>query len=148
MSMNPGATTRPDASIVRAAVFPFRSPMAAIFPPRIPTSARNHGLPVPSTTLPRCSSRSKSCALATVDTMAAQVRRLATRASLRTEPELRRDATSGPFVSGHIIANLLAQIDLARTRDLLVTVVQQLFPLGKPSHGTADRKQHREHLGG
>jgi hypothetical protein len=49
-SMNPGATTRPDASIVRVAGADARRPTAAIFPPRTPTSAANQGAPVPSTT--------------------------------------------------------------------------------------------------
>ena len=35
MSMNPGATVRPVASIVRAAVRPANRPIAAIFPCRI-----------------------------------------------------------------------------------------------------------------
>ena len=49
--MNPGATTRPEASIVRLAEAPASLPTAAIFPPRTPTSAVNQGAPVPSTTL-------------------------------------------------------------------------------------------------
>ena len=52
MSMKPGATTSPVASMIFAALRLFRSPTAAIRPPRIPTSAMRQGLPVPSTNLP------------------------------------------------------------------------------------------------
>src|SRR5262245_45966152 len=45
---------------LRAAVLRERSPNAAIRSPRIPTSARNHGAPEPSTTRPFPSARSKS----------------------------------------------------------------------------------------
>src|SRR2546429_6964800 len=51
MSTNPGATTRPDASIVRVAGSSI-SPMATMRPSRIPTSARRRAVPVPSMTLP------------------------------------------------------------------------------------------------
>src|ERR671910_386304 len=51
MSTNPGATIRPDASIVRDAGSS-ASPMATTHPSRIPTSARRRAAPVPSTTLP------------------------------------------------------------------------------------------------
>src|SRR5690606_2060168 len=51
-SMNPGATTRPAASMRAAAAARERSPTAAIRPPATPTSARNQGSPVPSTTRP------------------------------------------------------------------------------------------------
>jgi len=50
-SMNPGATTRPPASITRSASEPNR-PMAAILPRLTATSARCQGLPAPSTILP------------------------------------------------------------------------------------------------
>ena len=52
MSMNPGATTMPRASIVRLAGASVSRPMAAIFPARIPISAAYHGDPVPSMTCP------------------------------------------------------------------------------------------------
>ncbi len=52
MSMNPGATTFPWASIVRFAAALPRSPIAAIRPSRIPTSPEYHGEPVPSTMCP------------------------------------------------------------------------------------------------
>jgi hypothetical protein len=48
MSMNPGATTSPPASITVPAVAFARSPMAAMCPSRTPTSPRYHGEPVPS----------------------------------------------------------------------------------------------------
>src|SRR5919108_3158424 len=51
-SMNPGATTRPAASITRLAAADARSPMAARRSPSTPRSARTHGAPLPSTTQP------------------------------------------------------------------------------------------------
>jgi len=51
-SINPGDTTRPDASIVFPASASVRSPMTAICPSLIPMSALNHGPPVPLITLP------------------------------------------------------------------------------------------------
>ena len=45
-SMNPGATILPVASIAVTAATAERSPMAAIFPPAIPTSARTQGAPL------------------------------------------------------------------------------------------------------
>lgn len=51
-SMKPGATYSPAASTSRAARAPARSPTAAMRPPRMATSARYHGLPVPSSTRP------------------------------------------------------------------------------------------------
>jgi hypothetical protein len=51
MSTKPGATTLPSASIVRVA-FSSMSPIYAIRPSLIPTSAIRPGAPVPSTTVP------------------------------------------------------------------------------------------------
>src|SRR5579883_1981525 len=48
MSIKPGATTIPRASIVRERGAPARLPIAAIFPPRSPMSPECHGDPVPS----------------------------------------------------------------------------------------------------
>ena len=48
--MNPGAIIRPLASMRRRASALESSPTAAIRSPWIPTSARNQGAPVPSTT--------------------------------------------------------------------------------------------------
>gem|GEM_PF-5540490 len=52
VSMNPGQTTRPSASITDSASAPERSPMAAMRSPLIPRSARTAGAPVPSKTCP------------------------------------------------------------------------------------------------
>jgi hypothetical protein len=46
--MKPGATTRPSASMVLFAVSFMPSPIAAIFPAEMATSARLAGAPVPS----------------------------------------------------------------------------------------------------
>src|SRR5688572_8741949 len=59
-SMKPGATTAPRASIRRRAGAPSSRPIAAIRSPRIPTSARNQGAPLPSTTRPFAMTRSYS----------------------------------------------------------------------------------------
>src|SRR5581483_6525189 len=55
--MKPGVTTSPSASIVRFAA-PSTRPTAATRPFRIPTSAVNDGIPVPSTTRPPFTTRS------------------------------------------------------------------------------------------
>ncbi|PYS95367.1 MAG: hypothetical protein DMF50_09150 [Acidobacteria bacterium] len=58
-SMKPGATTRPRASRVRRAPAGSRwGAMAAMRSPLMARSPSTHGLPVPSTILPPCSSRS------------------------------------------------------------------------------------------
>ncbi len=57
MSVKPGVTKSPCASIVRAAGSSVR-PTATIRPPRTPTSASNHGFPAPSITRPPRTSRS------------------------------------------------------------------------------------------
>ena len=58
MSMKPGATTSPLASISRFALPAGTRPTATIWSPRIATSPWNHGLPVPSTILPLRMTRS------------------------------------------------------------------------------------------
>src|SRR6266436_6578459 len=55
--MNPGATTRPSASIVRVAG-PDNLPISAILPSLTPTSPRKAGIPEPSTTRPFLINRS------------------------------------------------------------------------------------------
>src|SRR3989475_8760595 len=52
MSMKPGATYVPEASIARSHFARPRRPTRAIFPPRIPMSATRDGEPVPSSTRP------------------------------------------------------------------------------------------------
>src|SRR4029078_2390770 len=64
MSMKPGATYFPPASTRRFAEAFSRLPTATILSPRTPTSARNHGAPVPSTTRPPATIRSSAAALA------------------------------------------------------------------------------------
>ncbi len=58
--MKPGATTCPVASMRVVARAADRLPMAAMRSPVMPTSARNHGAPVPSTTRPLAITTSKS----------------------------------------------------------------------------------------
>ena len=60
MSMKPGATTFPAASMVRLRGAAERLPMAAIFPSRIPMSPEYHGEPVPSMMWPWVMTRSKA----------------------------------------------------------------------------------------
>src|SRR5215207_5094165 len=59
--MKPGETTRPPASILSSPPW-FTLPISTIVPSLIPTSPKNHGLPVPSTTRPFSSTRSSTAA--------------------------------------------------------------------------------------
>ena len=61
MSMKPGATISPAASMTFVAGRPFRFPISVIFPPVMPTSAMRQGLPVPSTSLPPRMRTSNCC---------------------------------------------------------------------------------------
>ena len=63
MSMNPGATTWSAASMRRRAAARERSPTATTRSPARPTSARNQGAPVPSTTRPPAMTRSSGLAV-------------------------------------------------------------------------------------
>src|SRR6266853_5019112 len=60
MSIKPGATTLPWASMVRVRASPDRLPMAAIFPPRMPMSPEYQGEPDPSMMWPLVMTRSKA----------------------------------------------------------------------------------------
>src|ERR1041385_7176483 len=59
MSMKPGATTLPAASMVRLRGAAERLPMAEILPSRMPRSPEYHGDPVPSMMWPLVMTRSK-----------------------------------------------------------------------------------------
>src|SRR5215471_17205265 len=61
MSINPGATTFPAASIVRWRAAAERLPIAAILPSRIPISPEYHGEPVPSMMWPFVMTISNAC---------------------------------------------------------------------------------------
>src|SRR5579864_5957261 len=63
MSMKPGATTLPAASMVRLRAEAERLPMAAILPSRIPMSPEYHGEPVPSMMWPFVMTMSKEPAV-------------------------------------------------------------------------------------
>ena len=60
MSMKPGATTLPAASMVRLRGAAERLPMAAILPSRMPRSPEYQGEPVPSMMWPLVMTRSKA----------------------------------------------------------------------------------------
>ena len=62
MSMKPGATTRPVASMARPASPPRSGAIAVMRSPVSPTSARRPGLPVPSSTVPPRISQSNAMA--------------------------------------------------------------------------------------
>jgi hypothetical protein len=64
MSMKPGATTLPLASIVRLRAAEERLPMAEMRPSRIPMSPEYHGEPVPSMMCPLVMTRSKDASAA------------------------------------------------------------------------------------
>src|SRR5262245_20999171 len=97
MSTTPGATTCPSASMTSSASRPM-SPIAAIFPSRIPTSARRRGAPVPSTTSPPSIRTSKSLTRSSGDLDAVQLDRVvAEHASLRALVEAdERVSQTGP----------------------------------------------------
>src|ERR1700688_2911750 len=71
MSMKPGATTLPAASIVRLRGEALRLPMAATFPSRIPRSPEYQGEPAPSMMWPLVMTRSKLVAVDCANTWAA-----------------------------------------------------------------------------
>lgn len=58
----------------------------------------------------------------------------------------RGSAAGSPLEQRHVVALVLADVDLARPRDALLLVHQHLLPLREPSGRTADGEQHREHL--
>ncbi len=89
--MNPGATTIPCASIRRVAVAAANFPIAAIRPPRIPTSPEYHGEPVPSMIRPLAMMTSKLAAggaAAGVEPIASSVQHSRIERIDRTEGEL------------------------------------------------------------
>src|SRR5262245_5648411 len=47
-----------------------------------------------------------------------------------------------------VVAGAGAEVDLPRPRDLLVRIVQHLFPLGDPAGRARNREEHREHVDG
>src|SRR5258705_14024878 len=49
------------------------------------------------------------------------------------------------LVDWHVMAGIVAQVNLPRTSDLLFRVEQQLFPLRNPAGGARDGKQDWEH---
>src|SRR5580704_3665277 len=46
-----------------------------------------------------------------------------------------------------VVAARCPGIELARAPDLLIGVLDHLFPLGDPADGAGEREQHREHGG-
>src|SRR6266540_4625294 len=54
---------------------------------------------------------------------------------------------SAAGVDGHVVALVVAQVELAGTGDLLV-LLEQLDPVGQPARGAGDGEEHREHLDG
>src|SRR5699024_2015047 len=57
-------------------------------------------------------------------------------------------AGAGALAHLRVGALRVAGVDLARTSDLGLRVVDHLLPLGDPARQATDREQHREHLGG
>src|SRR5262245_10480888 len=93
MSMKPGATISPAASMTRAASAPGRSPTSRIRSPSTATSARRAGAPVPSTTVPPRTSTSSM-----VDPPHACRRRGGKASALR--PEIERHPILAPIQDG------------------------------------------------
>src|SRR5687768_12381160 len=96
MSMNPGTTYRPVASITRVAVAPAKDPTVTMRPPRTPISAGNHGFPVPSSTRPLRTIRSYCCWAPAVNAGRSKHARSTTRESLISD---QRVDVPGPVVS-------------------------------------------------
>src|SRR5436309_3052429 len=92
MSMKPGATTIPRASMLRHAGAPESRPIAAILPARIPTSAAYHGEPVPSITWPLWMTRSKGGKAAA----AASANSIKWRMSVPLKAKIKRDLGARP----------------------------------------------------
>src|SRR5208337_572721 len=61
-------------------------------------------------------------------------------------PLLNSDRIGCLAVSGDL-AKLLAEVDLARTRDLLLGIGHQFVPLRQPSRGAGNGEQNGEHVG-
>src|SRR5271166_3484200 len=61
-------------------------------------------------------------------------------------PLLDSDRIGCPAMSGDL-TKLLAEVDLARTRNLLLGVGHQLVPLRQPSRGAGNGEQNGEHVG-
>src|SRR5271166_4220033 len=51
-------------------------------------------------------------------------------------------------VEGNVAAQIVAEVDLARARDLLLRVEQHFFPLRDPSRRARNRKEHGKHRHG
>src|SRR5205085_1444408 len=66
------------------------------------------------------------------------------RQSSSTPRRLRRRAVA--LRERHVLARALAQIDLARARDLLFGIVEHLDPLRDPPGSAWDGEEHREHV--
>ena len=65
----------------------------------------------------------------------------------RQAAELLACARALPLIDRHVIARFRAGIDLARTADLLVRILQHLLPLRDPADGARQREQRGEHAG-
>src|SRR5271168_1247415 len=52
-----------------------------------------------------------------------------------------------PLRDRHVVALCGARVELTRTADLLVRVLDHLFPLRDPADSARERKEHREHAG-
>src|SRR5436309_2066906 len=59
---------------------------------------------------------------------------------------MERRVRSGPLLERDVVALGRAFVDLARAGDLLVLVLQHLFPLREPSRGTGDGEEHGKHV--
>ncbi len=66
--------------------------------------------------------------------------------SPKRQPSTRPPAASTPLHDGNIFALVVPKVDLPRASDSLLLIRQQLLPLGDPTGGAADGKQHREHI--
>src|SRR3989449_2086362 len=124
MSMKPGATYDPDASIARALFARPRGPTRATFPPRIPISVMRHGDPVPSRTRPPRMTTSNAISWRTsaapltsfTETMGA------VRPRIENQPCLRLTIRARPFSFYGLVVHLLHSRTLHLLRETVYSM--------------------------
>ena len=52
------------------------------------------------------------------------------------------------LVQGHEVPGVVTDVMLAGSHDLVLRVIHELVPVGKPSYGPGDHEKHGEHVGG
>src|SRR5580698_3908896 len=65
----------------------------------------------------------------------------------RSRSRLPPRASRSALVDRRVLAQLLARVDLPRTADLRVLVLDHLFPVSDPPRQPAEGEHHGEHVG-